>query len=68
MPRRKTRETSTVKVTLYMTPDMRKALLMQALREDESATGLAERLVTHYLAEKRSQRQTVKTKKRQKGG
>jgi len=48
-----------------MTPDMRKALLMQALREDESATSLVERLVTHYLAEKRSQRR--KTRKRQGG-
>ena len=41
---------------------------MQALREDESATGLVERLVMHYLAEKRRLRQTVKTRKRQKGG
>jgi ribosomal protein L4 len=57
-----------VKITLYMTPELRKALLMQALREDESATGLVERLVTQYLAEKRQQRQTVKTRKRQRGG
>jgi hypothetical protein len=68
MPRRRTRETSTVKITLYMTPELRKALLMQALREDESATGLVERLVKGYLAEKRSQRQMANTRKRQKGG
>jgi hypothetical protein len=68
MPRRRTRETSTVKITLYMTPELRKALLMQALREDESATGLVERLVQRYLAEKRSQRQMANTRKRQKGG
>jgi hypothetical protein len=68
MPRRRTRETSTVKITLYLPPELRKALMIQALDENESTTSLVERLVTQYLTKKRAIRPTPRPRKRLKGG
>jgi hypothetical protein len=57
-------ERKTAKMTLYLTPALRKRLRFQALREDKSATALVESLITIYLDEKSDAR---KTRRRNRG-
>lgn len=40
------------KVTVYLTPELRKALRLRAINEGTTVTGLIERLVTEYLRKK----------------
>jgi len=57
-------EKKTAKMTLYLTPALRKRLRFQALREDKSATSLVERLITKYLDEASEAREMRKTFRR----
>jgi hypothetical protein len=55
-------ERKTAKMTLYLTPALRKRLRFQALREDKSATSLVERLITKYLDERSERRKDQRAK------
>jgi len=60
-------EKRTAKMTLYLTPALRKSLRFQALREDKSATALVEGLITEHLAEATEKRETLRRTARKHG-
>lgn len=46
----KPKDTETVRLSLYLPEDLRKALRIQAIEEGTSATKLVERLIREYLS------------------